>query len=73
MLTDLQGKKVTAGEAPLVHTGGSLLPFSTNIAVPPGSYIVRVGVMDGPDASVRSITASRRRTWAGRWPPAVPC
>ena len=27
--------------------GGDMLPFSTNVAVPPGSYIVRVGVMDG--------------------------
>ena len=43
---DLQGKKVTAGDVALVHPGGDVLPFSTNISVPPGSYIVRLGVMD---------------------------
>ena len=24
-----------------------MLPFSTNVGVPPGSYIVRLGIMDG--------------------------
>jgi VWFA-related protein len=45
-VSDLQGKKVTSGDMPLPHAGGDILPFSTNIAVPPGSYIVRIGVMD---------------------------
>ena len=47
LVTDLQGKKVTGGELSLVNSTGDTMPFSTNIAVPPGSYIVRVGVMDG--------------------------
>jgi tetratricopeptide (TPR) repeat protein len=45
-VSDLQGKKVTAGDVALVNPGGDILPFSTNISVPPGSYIVRLGVMD---------------------------
>ena len=46
MVSDLEGKKVTAGEVSLAHARGATLPFSTNVSVPPGSYIVRVGVMD---------------------------
>jgi VWFA-related protein len=45
-VSDLNGKKVAAGQVPLVHPGGDRLPFSTNIPVAPGEYIVRVGVMD---------------------------
>jgi VWFA-related protein len=45
-VSDLQGKRVTSGEVALAHVGGDTLPFSTNIPLPPGSYIVRVGVMD---------------------------
>jgi VWFA-related protein len=46
LVSDLQGKKITAGEVPLAHADGDSLPFSTNIAVPPGTYIVRVAVID---------------------------
>jgi len=46
-VNDLTGKKVAVGEIKLTHNGGDVLPFSTNVAVPPGNYIVRVGLMDG--------------------------
>ena len=45
-VSDLNGKKIAAGQAPLVYPGGDTLPFSTNIGVPPGSYIVRIGLID---------------------------
>ncbi len=45
-VSDLNGKKITSGQAPLMYPGGDALPFSTNIGVPPGSYIVRIGVID---------------------------
>jgi hypothetical protein len=45
-VSDLQGKKVTSGEVALAHGDGNTLPFSTNVPLPPGSYIVRIGVMD---------------------------
>ncbi|HUR32161.1 MAG TPA: VWA domain-containing protein, partial [Vicinamibacterales bacterium] len=47
VVSNLEGKRVTAGEVSLAHASGDTLPFSTNVSVPPGSYIVRVGVMDG--------------------------
>jgi VWFA-related protein len=47
LVSNLEGKRVTAGELSLAHASGDTLPFSTNVSVPPGSYIVRVGVMDG--------------------------
>jgi hypothetical protein len=31
---------------PLTHSNEATLPFSTNVSVPPGTYIVRVAVMD---------------------------
>ena len=46
-VNDLTGKRVAVGEVKLPHNGGDMLPFSTNVAVPPGNYIVRVGLMDG--------------------------
>lgn len=46
MVSDLDGKKVTAGEISLAHARGATLPFSTHVSVPTGSFIVRVGVMD---------------------------
>jgi hypothetical protein len=46
LVSDLQGKKVTSGEVSLAHRQEETVPFSSNIPVPPGSYIVRVGVMD---------------------------
>lgn len=44
---DLDGKTVLAGDQPLGDTTGDALPFSTSLAVAPGSYIVRIAVMDG--------------------------
>lgn len=46
LVNDLQGRKITSGEVPLAHGKEDTVPFSSNIPVPPGSYIVRVGVMD---------------------------
>jgi VWFA-related protein len=46
LVRDLEGKKVAAGDVAIARAGGDTLPFSANIAVPPGRYIVRVGVMD---------------------------
>jgi tetratricopeptide (TPR) repeat protein len=47
LVRDLTGKRIAAGEQPLGETEGDTLPFSTNLSVPLGSYIVRVAVMDG--------------------------
>ncbi|MCA1650460.1 MAG: hypothetical protein LC753_09315 [Acidobacteria bacterium] len=44
---DLDGNTVLAGEQPIGDAIGDALPFSTTLSVPPGSYIVRVAVMDG--------------------------
>ena len=44
---DLDGKTVLAGEQPIGDATGDVLPFSTSLAVAPGSYIVRIAVMDG--------------------------
>ena len=46
VVSDLDGKKVAGGELSLAHARGETLPFSTNVSVPPGNYIVRLGVMD---------------------------
>lgn len=47
VVRDLEGKKILSGEQPLGEANGDRLPFQTNIPVPPGSYIVRLAVMDG--------------------------
>jgi len=47
LVRDLTGKRIAAGEQPLGETESDALPFSTNLSVPLGSYIVRVAVMDG--------------------------
>jgi VWFA-related protein len=46
LVSDLLGKRVAGGDMPLTHSNEDTLPFSTNVSVPPGSYIVRVAVMD---------------------------
>ena len=46
LVSDLLGKKVAGGDMPLTHGNEDTLPFSTNVSVPPGTYIVRVAVMD---------------------------
>jgi len=47
VVRDLDGKRILAGEQPLGDAAGDRMPFMTNISVPPGSYIVRLAVMDG--------------------------
>jgi VWFA-related protein len=46
IVSDLDGKRVTAGEVALAHSSGDTLPFSTNVPVPLGNYIIRVGLID---------------------------
>jgi VWFA-related protein len=47
-LRDMEGRKVLAGDQPLGDAApGGVMPFSTSIPVAPGSYIVRLAVMDG--------------------------
>jgi len=46
LVSDIDGKKIAGGEMPLSHGTEETLPFATNLGVPPGSYIVRVAVMD---------------------------
>ncbi len=46
LVSDFQGKKIATGEMPLAHASGATRPFSTNLQVPPGTYVVRLGVMD---------------------------
>lgn len=46
IVSDLDGTRVTAGELALAQTSGDILPFSTNVSVPPGTYVIRVGLMD---------------------------
>jgi hypothetical protein len=46
LVSDTEGKKVASGEMPLPPASGGTRPFSTNIAVPQGSYVVRLGVID---------------------------
>ena len=51
LVRDLEGTKVAAGKVAIAppsvpRASGDTLPFSANLSVPPGRYIVRVGVMD---------------------------
>jgi len=46
MVRDLEGKRIITGEQPLGEAAGDQWPFSLNISVPPGSYVVRVAIMD---------------------------
>jgi VWFA-related protein len=46
LISDLLGKRVAGGDMPLTHANEGTLPFSTNVSVAPGTYIVRVAVMD---------------------------
>ncbi|MBI4487365.1 MAG: hypothetical protein HY655_15280, partial [Acidobacteria bacterium] len=46
VVRDLDGKKVLSGEQPLSDATANGLQFSTNMPVPPGNYIVRIGIMD---------------------------
>ena len=46
LVRDLEGKSVLSGEKPLGDATGDALPFSAEIPVAPGSYIIRIAVMD---------------------------
>ncbi|CAN5653978.1 hypothetical protein BH23ACI1_BH23ACI1_23520 [soil metagenome] len=46
VVRDLEGRKILTGEQPISDATEDGLQFSTTVPVPPGSYIVRVGVMD---------------------------
>jgi hypothetical protein len=46
LVRDLEGKSILSGEKPLGDAAGDVLPFSAEIPVTPGSYIVRLAVMD---------------------------
>ena len=62
VVRDLEGKKVLAGEQPTRDATANGLQFSTNIPLPPGSYVVRLGVMDsaGRVGSVEHRVDARR-------------
>ena len=45
-MRDIDGKSILSGEKPLGEARGELLPFSAEIPVAPGTYIVRLAVMD---------------------------
>lgn len=47
VVADLEGRKVLSGNQLLRDATGGVLPFSTSLSVAPGSYIVRLAVMDG--------------------------
>jgi TolA-binding protein len=46
LIKDLEGKRVLSNEKPLGTATADGLPFTMNIPVPAGQYIVRVAVMD---------------------------
>lgn len=46
LVRDLEGKKILAGEQPMREATADGLQFSTAVPVAPGSYVIRVGVMD---------------------------
>ncbi len=46
LVRDIDGKSILSGEKPLGEARGELLPFSAEIPVAPGTYIVRLAVMD---------------------------
>ena len=62
LVRDLEGKRILSGEQPLGEVTGDSLPFSTHIPVSPGTYIVRIAVMDsaGRVGSVDHRTDARR-------------
>ncbi|HSC26945.1 MAG TPA: VWA domain-containing protein [Vicinamibacterales bacterium] len=47
LIQDLEGNRILSGEQPIGEPTGDRLPFSTSIPIEPGSYIVRLAVMDG--------------------------
>jgi VWFA-related protein len=47
LVSNLEGKKVLAGEKPIGQPTGDGLSFSANVLLSPGSYIIRIAVIDG--------------------------
>jgi VWFA-related protein len=47
VVRDLAGKKLLAGEQPIGEPTGDGLSFAANVPIAPGSYILRVAVIDG--------------------------
>jgi TolA-binding protein len=47
LVQDTEGNRILSGEQPFGDPTGDQLPFSTSLPIGPGSYIVRVAVMDG--------------------------
>ena len=59
LVRDIDGKSILSGEKPLGEARGELLPFSAEIPVAPGTYIVRLAVMDS-SGRVGSVGSSGR-------------
>jgi VWFA-related protein len=47
LVRDVEGKSILSGEKPLGEAAGDTVPFSAEVPVAPGTYIVRLAVMDG--------------------------
>ena len=47
VVRDLEGNRLLAGEKPLGEPTGDGLSFSANLTLAPGSYIIRIAVIDG--------------------------
>ena len=47
LVQDLEGKRILAGEKALGHPVGDGLAFSASVPLPPGSYVIRIAVIDG--------------------------
>ena len=62
VVRDLDGKKVLAGEQPVSEATADGLKFATNIPLPQGEYVIRVGLMDstGRVGSVEHRVVARR-------------
>ncbi|HXW05144.1 MAG TPA: VWA domain-containing protein [Vicinamibacterales bacterium] len=46
VVRDLDGKKIVEGEPPVAEATTERMPFATHVPLEPGSYIVRIAVMD---------------------------
>jgi VWFA-related protein len=47
VVRDLEGKKLLAGEQPIGEPTGDGLAFSSHLPLSPGTYVIRVAVIDG--------------------------
>jgi VWFA-related protein len=62
VVRDFDGKRILAGEQPVSEATADGLKFATNIPLPEGKYVIRVGVMDstGRVGSVEHRVEARR-------------